>query len=148
MNIPIEIFNNIMIWYEHPTARIIRDSKFYGKAFPFLYLNKIVVIDVVCRKSYLKCLEYYQEDVYWKMVRHQHPIYKYYYILFHIHKNYNDDIKYSENTGIDLSLYYETFRNMLYRQFINTPPYIEIILSFFCMMIFIIMISCFLMMLK
>lgn len=40
INLPIEVINKIFLYISSSTASILKNSEFYGKSFPFLYLEQ------------------------------------------------------------------------------------------------------------
>jgi hypothetical protein len=92
VSLPIEIINKIFTYISSPIASIIKDSEFYGKSFPFFYLEQNNV-------------NYPTNNIQWdyiqinKLIKNQRFGDDTYY-LFHHYTNYINDSFISEQTTV------------------------------------------------
>ena len=113
MDLPIEIVNKIFLFVSSPTSELIRESKYYNKSFPILYLDKVVNCSLDKNISFLECRSYYQYDVYWKILEHQKTDEPTRYQLFHIFTNYKKEEAFSEDTKVNIEYFYTILVNRM-----------------------------------
>lgn len=89
---PEEIINKIFLYVSSDTASLLKNSEFFGKSFPFLYLNQVVPLIPT---------NTIQKDFYTinKSIK-QNRIDNERYMLFHHFTNYKNSECISEQTNI------------------------------------------------
>lgn len=112
ITLPIEIINKIFTYISSNTVNIIKESKFYGKTFPFFYLRQVEYETFVSDKIQND----YHLHINTKILENRDLYSDDQYYLFHIFTNDDTFEKISEHTGI---------RNLTFRIVDNRTLIIE-----------------------